>query len=238
MHRTKRGGGTDERMISHCIRDQAEAGLILVSSHHHVPVPETHRRIPLCNVDQLRHTFRQPNDLTAAHPNTCAVRTSDARLGSPSSTPFSPTSIQSSSSVIFERDIELPLLPPTPVLTSLTPTSSPPTSSTGDSAGASSPAQSEEAKAEPEPASPGHPPSPNRGTRKRLSFTSCLDFLTSAPTSKHTLSSSVVAKWWRQAGESGMGKSLKKRLGVWSVGGISRGVLGVVVEKVEKVEKA
>ncbi|KAJ3497228.1 hypothetical protein NLJ89_g10375 [Agrocybe chaxingu] len=41
------------------------------------------------------------------------LRTADARLGSPNSIPSSPTSVRSSSSAIFERDIE-PIVPPSP----------------------------------------------------------------------------------------------------------------------------
>ncbi|KAF5320560.1 hypothetical protein D9611_010670 [Ephemerocybe angulata] len=50
----------------------------------------------------------RPNDHTAA-----PLSASDARLGSPSSIPSSPTFIRSSSSAILERDLEL-LLPPSP----------------------------------------------------------------------------------------------------------------------------
>ncbi|KAF6755548.1 hypothetical protein DFP72DRAFT_1169451 [Ephemerocybe angulata] len=81
--------------------------------------PEPHRPAPIspsATTDQLRHMSsslasptQRPHRRTSQH-----LRTSDARLGSPSSIPSSPTSIHSSSSAIFERDIEPLLLPPSP----------------------------------------------------------------------------------------------------------------------------
>ncbi|KAF6755570.1 hypothetical protein DFP72DRAFT_1008603 [Ephemerocybe angulata] len=81
--------------------------------------PEPHRPAPIspsATTDQLRHMSsslasptQRPHRRTSQH-----LRTSDARLGSPSSIPSSPTSIHSSSSAIFERDIEPLLVPPSP----------------------------------------------------------------------------------------------------------------------------
>ncbi|KAF5318892.1 hypothetical protein D9611_014727 [Ephemerocybe angulata] len=66
--------------------------------------PEPHRSPPHVELAGLAHPAPAPPH----------IRTSDARLGSPSSIPSSPTSIHSSSSAIFERDIEPLLLPPSP----------------------------------------------------------------------------------------------------------------------------
>ncbi|KAF8624592.1 hypothetical protein AX17_007085 [Amanita inopinata Kibby_2008] len=66
---------------------------------------------------ELRHvtsnTFRSPRRTSQM------LRTSDARMGSrsPNSIPSSPTSVHSSSSAIFERDIE-PINPPSPPISS------------------------------------------------------------------------------------------------------------------------
>ncbi|KAF6746091.1 hypothetical protein DFP72DRAFT_1175744 [Ephemerocybe angulata] len=75
--------------------------------------PEPHRPAPIspsATTDQLRHM----SSSLASPTQRPHRRTSDARLGSPSSIPSSPTSIHSSSSAIFERDIEPLLLPPSP----------------------------------------------------------------------------------------------------------------------------
>ncbi|KAF5313726.1 hypothetical protein D9611_010070 [Ephemerocybe angulata] len=78
--------------------------------------PEPHHPAPIspsATTDQLRSSLASPTQ--RPHRRTSQLlRTSDARLGSPSSIPSSPTSIHSSSSAIFERDIEPLLLPPSP----------------------------------------------------------------------------------------------------------------------------
>ncbi|KAF5313624.1 hypothetical protein D9611_010065 [Ephemerocybe angulata] len=84
--------------------------------HRHANGPAAAPISPSATTDQLRHMSsslasptQRPHRRTSQH-----LRTSDARLGSPSSIPSSPTSIHSSSSAIFERDIEPLLLPPSP----------------------------------------------------------------------------------------------------------------------------
>ncbi|PFH49832.1 hypothetical protein AMATHDRAFT_62308 [Amanita thiersii Skay4041] len=78
------------------------------------PPPQSHTSSPPQQPTELRHVTSS-NAFRSPRRGSQMLRTSDVRLGSrsPGSIPSSPTSVHSSSSAIFERDIE-PVVPPSP----------------------------------------------------------------------------------------------------------------------------